>query len=219
MGHRLSLGLCLALVLVGATACTSSEPVSPVGDPSSLIQEAKAALDEDDADAAVRALEQAVRLDANSVEAHFLLGNAYAKKEQFSQAEQRFQRALELDKNHPDARSNLGVVRYRQGKLQEAEEDFRMALALQPKDAEILYNLGGVLVALNRLDEALSQFLKAREVDPLLPEPHLGLGSVYKLQGEREQAITELKEYVRLSKDPTWREQANQMLRELGAGP
>jgi len=65
----------------------------------------------------------------------------------------------------------------------------------------------------------LSEFQKAKELDPNLAESYLGLGSVYKLQGQSEQAISMLREYLRLSDDPTWREQARQMIIELGGKP
>lgn len=74
------------------------------------------------------------------------------------------------------------------------------------------------MAALNRLGEAESEFLAAKKLDPSLPEPYLGLGSIYKLQGKRTEAMAVLREYLRLSRDPTWRKQAEQMLRELGGG-
>jgi tetratricopeptide (TPR) repeat protein len=117
----------------------------------------------------------------------------------------------------------LGVAYYQQAKLAEAEKAFRAALAERPDDAEWHYNLGGVLAALNRFDEATTEFLRAKELDPDLPEPHLGLGSIYKLQGKDDEAIAALKEYLRLAPDDSttsqWRQQAEQMLTELGAQP
>ena len=218
MRHRILMALIASLVLLGAllgvVACT---PVT--GDPAALIEEGRTKLDSGDLDGAIQSLEQATQRDANSAEAHFLLGNAYAKKEQFSQAEQQLRKALEIDDSYTDARSNLGVALYRQGKLQEAEKVFRTALASQPNDAEIHYNLGGVLVALNKLDEALSEFHNAKALDPDLAESYLGMGSIYKLQGKSEQAISMLREYLRLSDDPTWREHARQMIIELGGKP
>ena len=230
MHRRLCVVLGTALVLLSLVACSSSSGPSdllegtldstsgkatPAGSFSELIEQAKADREANKPDAAIEKLEQAIRLDANSAEAHFLLGNAYVDKELLSQAEDQFLEALGIDDDYTDARSNLGVVCYRQGKLPEAEEAFLRALDAEPNDAEIHYNLGGVLVALNRVDEGLSQFLKANELDPSLPEPYLGLGSVYKMQGKTEEAITALKEYVKRSQDPTWRAQAESMISEL----
>lgn len=208
----------IATTLLGLLACGQSRGPVAVEEASTLVQEAKAALDSGQTDVAVAKLQEALKQDDRSVEGHFVLGNAYAEKAQFRQAEEQFLAALRLDEGNADARTNLGVVYYRQGKLKEAEEAFRAALALAAGDAEIHYNLGGVLAALGRFDEAVSEFLEAKEIDPSLPEPYLGLGSVYRVQGKREEAVAVLKEYVRRSKDASWRAQAEQMLHELESG-
>lgn len=209
---------CVFLLICSLVACGPGAP-TPSQDLSALVQEARAALDAGKADEAIPKLQQALKLDANSVEAHFLLGNAYAKKEQFPQAEEQFLQALKLDEKNTDAQSNLGVVYYRQGKLQEAEKAFRAALAQQPNDAEIHYNLGGVLIAMNKVGDALTEFLKAKELNPSLPESYLGLGSAYKLQGRRSEAVEALREYLELSKDPAGQQIAQQLLQEMGEKP
>ena len=220
--------VCVLLVLLAMAiaGCASSEtpgaatPLEyPPADISALIREAQIALDGGNPDAAIEKLRRALEIDETSAEAHFVLGGAYAQKEQFPEAEREFLRTLDLDESNNDARSNLGVVCYRQGKLEEAESAFRLALSQQPNDAEIHYNLGGALAALNRLDEALAAFQTANQIDPSLPEPYLGLGSVYKLQGHNDEAIAALKKYVELSQDADWRGRAEQMLRELGEKP
>ena len=218
MGHRAITTLCILLLLCSLVACGPGAP-TPSQDFSSLIQEARAALDAGKADEAVSKLQRALKLDPNSAEAHFLLGNAYARKEQFPQAEEQYLQALKLDEKNTDAQSNLGVVYYRQGKLQDAEKAFRTALSQQPNDAEIRYNLGGVLIAMNRTSDAMAEFLKARELNPSLPEPYLGLGSAYKLQGKRAEAIAALREYLKLSQDPAGQQIARQLLQEMGETP
>jgi len=75
MRHRILIALVASLtllgVLLGAGACTPA-----TGDPSALIEQARANLDSGDLDGAIQNLEQAIQLDASSAEAHFLLGNA-----------------------------------------------------------------------------------------------------------------------------------------------
>jgi Flp pilus assembly protein TadD len=213
MSRGLILVLLIAL-LASLVACTPAEEI-PEGDAAMLQQEGKAALDSGDVDGALTKLQRAAQIDQQSAETHFLLGNAYARKDQYAQAEQAYLQALRLDPSYTDARSNLGVVYYRQGKLQDAEKAFREALGQSPNDADIHYNLGGVLASLNQLDAALSEFNSARELDPSLAEPYLGIGTVYKLQGRRQEAISALREYLSRTSDPTWRAQAEQLLREL----
>ncbi|MFH1084303.1 MAG: tetratricopeptide repeat protein [Chloroflexota bacterium] len=208
----------VGLVAVAAlVACSSPTPAVPLGDPKALLAEGRLALDRQDFDLAIQKLQETSRADPQSVEAHFLLGNAYTKKDQWPEAEKSYLAALKLDANHVDARSNLGFVYYQSRKLDAAEKEFRQALALTPNDAEIHYNLGGVLAANNRYEEAVSEFRQATQLDPQLAEPYLGLGSVYSQLGRRDEAIAALRTYLGLASDPTWRAQAEQMLRTLEA--
>jgi len=208
----------IVAILLSSAACGFGQTSRPVSDVSVFVQEAETALEGGRPDVAIDKLRQALEGDPQSVEARFMLGNAYAQKAQFAQAEEQFLETLKLDHDNADVRSNLGVIYYRQGKLNKAEEAFRAALTLKKGDAEIHYNLGGVLAALNRFDDAVAEFLTAKEIDPSLPEPYLGLGSVYKLQGKQDEAVAVLKEYLKRSQDPSWRQQAEQMLREMESG-
>ncbi|MBC7238067.1 MAG: tetratricopeptide repeat protein [Chloroflexi bacterium] len=216
-----ALGLAIVLLMVALTGCGPQEAsgTSVAGDAQALIEQARADLEAERYTEAVSKLEQALRQDDRVAEAHFLLGNAYARQNQFAQAEQEYLRALELDTEHSDARSNLGVVLYQQGKYDRAREAFETVLRNHPDDAEVHYNLGGVLAAMNRFDEAIEHFQRATVLNPQLAEPYLGLGSVYQLQGKKEQAIAALKQYLQRATDETWRRQAEQKIREMGGEP
>jgi len=202
--------------LVGCAGAPSPEAgPTPEGNVQDLITEAKTALDSQNVSLAVQKLEQAIAIDSNSVEAHFVLGNAYTQNNQLDKAEELFTRAIEIDPNHTDARSNLGVVLYRQQKFPQAADAFRKAIELEPNDADVQYNLGGVLAAQGNFTEAEQHFLRARELDPNPPQVYLGLGSIYKEQGRKQEAIDNLRIYLEKASDPTWRQQAEQMLKEL----
>ncbi|MBN1399456.1 MAG: tetratricopeptide repeat protein [Anaerolineae bacterium] len=218
MKTRLLTLVCLMVMLQGALGCIGPTPISPA-DADALVENAKSALDRNDYDGAIEGLGQVVRAAPERAEAHFLLGNAYAKKGQHDQAVEAYQKAIELDADYVDAHSNLGFVYYQQQRLPEAEAAFRKALALEPNDAEIHYNLGGVLAAKNQYDAALTEFLTAQSLDASLPEVYLGLGSVYLRLGRNAEATEALRRYLSLSSDPTWRSEAERMLQQLGAQP
>lgn len=211
--------IAVALLVVGVAVCGCRTAGPPVGDSSTLIQEAQTVLDEGKVDAAIDKLQEALKIDDDSAEAHFMLGKAYHEKGLFAQSEQQFLRVVKLNEEDTDALSNLGVAYYHQGKLQKAEEVFQKALVQAPNDAEIRYNLGGVLVALGRAEEAVAEFVVASELDPAMAQPYLGLGTAYKLQGKRDEAVSALREYLKRSNDPAWRDEAEKMLAELGAKP
>lgn len=205
----------LPALAVGCRTMQSTAPTGVIVTP----QTAQSPVPSPIANTKIGELEGQAASHPNDAEAQFKLGNAYAESGRYPEAEAAFGRVLEIDPDHVDARSNLGVVYYKQGMLSEAEVLFREVLAEQPDDAEILYNLGGALAAQNKLDQAVAEFLKANKAAPDLAQPYLGLGTVYRAQGKRDEAIAALTKYVELSDDPTWREQAKQMLRELGVEP
>jgi tetratricopeptide (TPR) repeat protein len=86
----------------------------------SLIEQGRAAMARNDADAAATIFEKAVAQNPKSAEAHFLLGSAYGSQAQkasiFGQAslasktKDEFERAVELDPNHLEAR--FALVQY-----------------------------------------------------------------------------------------------------------
>ena len=84
---------------------------------SSLIEQGRAAMARNDADAAATILEKAVAQNPKSAEAHYLLGSAYGSQAQkasiFGQAslasktKEQFEAAVSLDPNHLEARTGL----------------------------------------------------------------------------------------------------------------
>jgi len=206
--------LLLVLMPVLITACGGGQPAAPTGvvvTPQVAGSPVPTAI----ANPKVQELENKAATSEDA-ETHFQLGNAYAETGRYPEAELAFSRALKIDPSHLDAKSNLGVIYYKQGRLTEAEALVPEVLGITADDAEILYNLGGALAAQQKLDEAVVEFVKASEADPELAQPYLGLGTVYQTQGKKAEAIEALQKYVELSDDPTWREQAKSMLRQLG---
>jgi Tfp pilus assembly protein PilF len=210
-----------ALALISLTSCGPSAPRgdAPSEDAQAYIVDAQADMDAGRLADAERKLQASLRLDDRSAQAHYLLGNVYARQEQHDKAEQSYLRALEIDATYIDARANLGVVLYQQHRFDRAREAFEAVLSEQPDDATVHYNLGGVLAAQNELDKAIEHFYRATVLDPQIAEPYLGLGSVYQLQGKNAQAIAAFKQYLQRAEDPVWRQQAEQMIRDMGGTP
>lgn len=214
----MAMTLCGLIVLAGCGGSQSTAPTGVIVTPNAPQPKvAGSPVATTAASGKIGEAERAAAQAPEDAETAFQLGNAYAEAGRYPEAEQAYSRAVELNPEHVDASSNLGVIYYKQGRLADAEALFRTILAANPDDAEIRYNLGGALAAQNKLDEAAREFEKAREAQPDLAQPYLGLGTVYQAQGKKAEAIEALRKYVELSQDPTWREQAKQMLRDLGA--
>ncbi len=185
------------------------------GDAQTQVEAAQSLMDAGQYAEAIALLKQVIARDPASVEAHFLLGNAYANTSQLVEAAQAFKTVISLDPSNADAHSNLGVVYYRQGQLPEAAAEFELALSLSPDDAEIHYNLGGAYFQMGKLDEAIAQFEKALELNPDLPQPYFGMGNAYKLQGNREKAIESFEKFLQMNPSPELKAEAERQLKEL----
>jgi len=204
----------VALLIVISWRLGYDSSQTPPTDPQTLVQQAISDLDSGSTVAAIEKLERALET-LNTAEAHYYLGNAYAQRQHYTDAEEHYLAALKLDPDHLDARANLSVVYYNLGHLAEAEEQIRLVLNTQPTDAELRYNLGGILLAQNRLQQAEAEFLAANQIDPDLAEVYLGFGRLYYLQGRSSQAAASLETFLSITDDPVWRAQAEDLLEEI----
>jgi tetratricopeptide (TPR) repeat protein len=82
--------------------------------------------------------------------------------------------------------------------MDEASNSFQSGLALAPDDAELNYLMGVVSIQFEQLSEAETYLTRANQLDPALPEPYFGLGVLYRLQGQREQAIAAFETFLEI---------------------
>jgi tetratricopeptide (TPR) repeat protein len=121
-------------------------------------------------DAAVGHLESALRLNPQSVEAHYNLATALVRSGRHDEAADHLRRALQIEPDHVGAHVNLGVVLRSQRRFTEATAELQLALRLDPRNAAAHTNLAGVLAAEDRLREAVAHYRQALESNPDLLE-------------------------------------------------
>jgi len=97
---------------------------------------------------AVVALQHTIRIDPNHVGALNMLGTAFGRQQEFTQAASCLERAVRLDPNDAEVRSNLGAAYAGQGRLQEALAQFEAALRIDPSNPDALENRKRVEAAL-----------------------------------------------------------------------
>ncbi len=91
---------------------------------------------------AVDALIKVIGTDPLNIEAYYLLGILYCKKNEFKEAEAQFRKVIYLDRNSVLAYYNLGHIYLLQKKLNEAVREFRNAVGLiekRSKDVQIRF--------------------------------------------------------------------------------
>lgn len=172
------------------TAAPASYP--EFTDANEALAEGKRQLDENQTDAAIDALRQAVKLNPDLAEAWFHLGIAYSLKEmqmeqdgtapeQPANAKERikprsetaFEKAVEAYKKWIEANPNDDVAFYNLGRTygklmqdEEAEKAFEKAVKLKPDDSDYQMELGAILIKLARYREAIEPLKKAVSLDP-----------------------------------------------------
>jgi tetratricopeptide (TPR) repeat protein len=82
------------------------------------------------------------------------------------------------------------------GQLSKAAESLGAALELEPNDAKTLYLAAAVRLQENRLTDAEQLLIKARTADPNLPEVYYGLGVLYRLKGQKQDAINAFEKFL-----------------------
>ncbi len=114
-------------------------------------------------DEARAAYEQALRLNAGFVPAHYNLGLLYGTAHP-REAQRHYEQAIAQAPRHMLAHNNLGNVLRVQGRLEEAIAAYRRALELHPDFPEALANLGAALKELGETDEANQHMDKAAKL-------------------------------------------------------
>ena len=88
-----------------------------------------------------------------------------------------------------------------------------LSLKLNPSDENALHHLGLILLSKQAYDEAVSCFQKVLQINPDSALTHGALGVAYHKLGEKDLAIREFQEVLRL--DPR-NQNARKMLEHLG---
>jgi tetratricopeptide (TPR) repeat protein len=149
--------------------------------------------------AAMKALE----LDPNEAEPHAAL--AWSKTVfdwDWQGADREFKRAIELNPDNANAHHWYGYYLLLMGRLSEGLAEYRTAQSLDPLSLIINSDLGQEALAVaGRPGEALEQCRKTLELDPNFAEAHICMMNTYGDKGTYQEAIEQVREAIRLSRD------------------
>jgi tetratricopeptide (TPR) repeat protein len=170
---------------------------------------------------AVAALEKALALWPENLEAEGLLGWALMKSEHYDQALKRLQRVLVADPGNEMARVNLGFVCLKKGIYGEALEHLTRAAELgRDKKASIyaFHYLGLLHAERNEVEEATSSFKRAIEAGPNLIEAYYHLGALLYKHQKADQARAVWENAVARNPYNPYAKKSKALLKELDAG-
>jgi len=117
-------------------------------------------------DQAVIYLEQALKLDPNSVEILYRLSEVYLKVGNGEKAVDTAQRAVEKEPKNFAFRMSLGGIYASLRRYNSAKEQYKKATELNPSNQKVQMLLGIVEAELGEMDESISIFSKAIKENP-----------------------------------------------------
>ena len=137
---------------------------------------------------AEEALEQALELDPDNVEAHAYYAEVMIDQDYVDKASEHSKAAVQLDPYSLEARRARGYVLYLTGNYNEAEIEFHTALEINNRVSDLHLSLGLVYWAQGRLNEAIDEFNIADTLDPDDPRPATSISRIYLYLGEYAKA-------------------------------
>jgi tetratricopeptide (TPR) repeat protein len=153
-------------------------------------------------DDAIEVALEAVDQDPLSVEAHAVLAEIYADKNNWERALEEAEKAVEMDPNSPMALRNLGYVLDTQGRHEEALGTLAKAFELAPNLGYIPLTAGNAYLALNDYDGMIAEYEKAVTANPDSAVAQDKLGHASAIAGDPDRGLSVLKKAIEL--DPSF---------------
>lgn len=148
---------------------------------------ARSFLSKGEADKAVEAYGQSLKIDPQRAETHVSLGNLYISREQPEKASQAYEKAVALDPSAVN-RYSLGQAYLETGRYDDAEQQFRLVRELTPNKPNGDYGMGLVHAKQGQSAEAITAFQRALAIDRDFAFAQVELGYVLADIGERDRA-------------------------------
>src|SRR5690348_13064794 len=147
---------------------------------------------------ATKAFQKTIQLAPNFYPAHNDLGSSYLTQGDLDGAQREFLQALRLDQNAQEAYFNLAYVYLLTRSYGQAETVAREGLRRDPNSAFGQFVLGASLHRVGKLAEAETTLNRALQLDPSMGKAYLELVNIYLVQQRTEQAINELRTFLKV---------------------
>lgn len=147
----------------------------------------------------IEKLKAALKMEPQSVPAHYLQGLNYYRSKMFPEAVEELQKTVQLSPDYSLAVFNLGMAQARAGQIEPAIETLKRALQLDPTNFEAAYNLGVAYIQKKELQPAAEAFRQSISINPELARSHRALGETLMYLDKLDEAIAELRQAVALA--------------------
>lgn len=129
-------------------------------------------------------LDQALAVDANNPESHYLNGVMLRADNRLGDAINELAKAVQLRPDYPEARSELGTVYLAAGNYDQAISMFQGVTALLPDQVAGWLDLAEGYRAAKQWQQAKTTYDKSIAMQSTLPQAHFGLALMYMAAGE-----------------------------------
>jgi Tfp pilus assembly protein PilF len=109
-----------------------------------------------DLDSSTVVLQQAIKVNPDNQNAHFMLATLYQKKSDFPAAEKELRYTVQRHPRHPAPHMKLGVFLKQQHNYEGALEQFHIVERMQPKNPMMLFHTGTTLKNMNKCGQAVN---------------------------------------------------------------
>jgi len=149
---------------------TFSKTQQPVSRIEQLIQMTDEAIEKGDLLEARKAVQSALIIDENNIEALRREGYLYLEDREYEEAKKVYEKILSLDPDDDIAHDSLANVLHKFGEDETAQIHHKKAIELDPEYAPHYFNYANTLYDIGLKDDALVNYKKAYELDNTIEE-------------------------------------------------
>jgi tetratricopeptide (TPR) repeat protein len=179
------------------------------------VKDAAERLRQGDADAAIAGVQGLLAKKPDDVNALFLLGLGYVRKQMHREALVPLTRVTELSPGFAGAYLELGVCQRKLGDAPKALVAYEKALELDPQNADAAYNAGLILFEADRIEEALARFEQGLALKPNDPDLLDMAGRCYIHQQKFDRAVELLEKARAATSDPAKAAFLDELVRKI----
>ncbi len=164
---------------------------------------------------AIAQLEKAIAAHSEFFDAQLLLGTTYMDLREWDKAEKALERSLEIKQQNVPALLSLGEVYWRQKRYADAEQTLQEGLKLDEKAWHGQFTLGRLYWDMGEVAKAGPPIGKTLQLKPDLAEAHLLAGNILLRVNQKERALIEYREYLRLAPKGEFVPQVQELVRKV----
>src|SRR2546421_3879834 len=179
----------------------------------------RAAAAKKDYPTAILHLSKAVTTYPRFYSAYVLLATTFMDTRQWGDAEQALLRALEIKPDDSVIILALGEVYWRQKRYDDAEKSLLDGLKIEDKAWHGHFTLARLYLETNQTMKAAPEIGRTLQLRPDFAEAHLLAGNILLKLNQRDRAIFEYQEYLRLAPKGEFADQARDLIKKLSTMP